>query len=162
MKEGPERIKNAIRGLSKEELFSLVIPGKWTIAEIIIHLADGETVGACRFRQALAGHPRELASYNEAEWAEKLNYGGQSLETIYMYLDLFTLLRKTSSILFHQCRNEDWLKSGLHPERGKMNLRSLLELYADHSERHLEQILERRKLLGNPLQMDLILKTRLY
>lgn len=78
------------------------------------------------------------------------------------HLSLFEFLRKTTGALLNKCTENDWTKNGVHPQRGKMNLRGLLELYADHSERHLGQILERRTLVGKPLQMKLILEDRLY
>jgi hypothetical protein len=160
--KGPQRIKEAIKGLTNNELHGSPIPGKWTIAEILIHLADAEIIGSCRIRQAFTEHPGDFPGYNESKWAKVLNYQSQSLEIVFLNIELFRLLRKTTSLIFRNCTDADWLKEGTHPERGKMNLRAVLELYADHSERHLQQILERRALLGKPLQMELMIKERLY
>lgn len=161
-KEGPQKIRKSIEGLTAEELKNKIIPNKWSIAEIIIHLADAEIIGSCRIRQAFTEHPGPFPFYKEAEWAVKLNYQQQPIEYINTNIDLFELLRKTSVAIFECCTEDDWLKTGLHPERGEMTLREVLELYADHSERHLEHILERRNMLGKPIQMEIILKDRLY
>jgi hypothetical protein len=48
--EGPDRIKSSIVGLTEQDLKASVIPGKWTIAEIVVHLADAEIIAACRIR----------------------------------------------------------------------------------------------------------------
>jgi hypothetical protein len=56
----------------------------------------------------------------------------------------------------------DWTNTGIHPEWGNLSLRHLLELYADHSERHIGQILELRKLLNKSLDFPLLLEKRLY
>ncbi len=161
-KKGPQRIRKSIEGLTGEELKMHVIPGKWSIAEILIHLADADIIGACRIRQAFTVHPGPFPYYLEADWAVKLNYQQQLVEYINSNLDLFELLRKTTSVIFDNCSSDDWSKTGIHPERGEMSLREVLELYADHSERHLEQILERRIILGKPLPMEIILPYRLY
>lgn len=58
--------------------------------------------------------------------------------------------------------SKNTLKKGCHPESGEITLRSILELYSDHSERHIWQILQRRKLMGKPLDFPLILDERLY
>ena len=161
-KEGPQRIRQSIEGLTVEELKRKVIKDKWSIAEILIHLADADIIGSCRVRQAFTGHPGPFPYYKEAEWAVKLNYQQQTIEYINSNLDLFELLRKTTAVIFDNCSETDWTKTGLHPERGEMTMRVVLELYADHSERHLEHILERRNILGKPIQMEIILKDRLY
>jgi hypothetical protein len=64
--------------------------------------------------------------------------------------------------LLEQAPAEDWVRSGTHPAFGVVILRNLLELYADHIERHIEQILDSRARLGRPLNMEAILPRRLY
>jgi len=159
---GPERIRKAISGLTEDEMKARPIPGKWSIAEIVIHLADGEIVASCRIRQAYCEHPDPFPYYIEAEWAEKLKYQKRDLLNLADYLSMFELLRRTTAPILYSCTEKDWIKEGIHPQRGKMNLRGLLELYADHSERHIVQILERRTLLGKHLDMEIILPDRLY
>ncbi|HEY4875485.1 MAG TPA: DinB family protein [Puia sp.] len=160
--DGPKRVRKCIKDLTKGDLRAKPIPGKWSIAEIVIHLADGEIIGACRFRQAYTNHTGPFPFYNEAVWAEEMCYQEQSAAIIESNLRLFSLLRQTTANLFAGFEDSDWSKTGIHPERGEMTLRGLLELYADHSERHIEQILERRKLLGKQLPVKIILRDRLY
>jgi len=67
-----------------------------------------------------------------------------------------------SGSLFARAPEAAWARTGRHAEWGEMTLRQLLELYADHGERHLSQILARREALGRPLAMDPLLPERLY
>ena len=127
-----------------------------------MHLADAEIMGAARIRQALAQSGRDFACYDEAVWADQLAYQNRSRQAVEDALALFTALRRATSPLLHRAVAHHWQKTGFHPELGPVTLRQLLELYADHSERHLAQILERRRLLGIPLRMALLLETRLY
>ena len=159
---GPERIWEAIDGLSDAELKLQVIPGKWSIFEIVIHVAEGEIIGACRFRQALADHPDPFPYYKEAVWAEVMQYQQQSVQFLRDNILMFEMMRKTTVDLLKRCTAEQWQKTGTHPVRGTMTVRQLLELYADHSERHIVQILERRELIGKPRHMEIFLEDRLY
>ena len=77
-------------------------------------------------------------------------------------LDLFGRLRSISSRLLRRAPPGSWRSAAVHPEWGELTLRQLLELYADHGERHLEQVLDRRQRLGRPLAMDRPLPVRLY
>jgi uncharacterized damage-inducible protein DinB len=159
---GHKNIVQAVQGLSIEELKERPIPGKWSIFEIVMHLADAEIIGACRFRQVLSLHSGLLPVYDEAAWAVHLDYQSKSRDYFDSNLNLFNDLRKTTTTLLLACTDEDWAKTGDHPARGTMTLRGLLELYADHSERHLVQILERRRLLKKQIDIEIFLKDRLY
>lgn len=148
--------------MSETELKARPFEGKWSTLEILIHIADAELIGSCRIRQALAEHTDDYPYYIQDKWAKDLNYQGFSMDELDSCLELFRYLRACNSILFAKMDESDWSKKGIHPERGEMNVRELLELYADHSERHIDQIAERRELLNNPHSMELILKDRLY
>jgi len=159
---GPDRIRKAIDGLSDAELKLQVIPGKWSIFEIVIHVAEGEIIGACRFRQALADHPEPFPWYKEAVWAQVMQYQQQSLQFLRDNILMFEMMRSTTADLLKRCTAEQWQKTGTHPMRGTMTVRQLLELYADHSERHIVQILQRRELIGKPRDLEILLEDRLY
>lgn len=161
-KEGPDRIRRSVDGLSEEELKQRVIDGKWSILQIVIHVTDSELVGAVRLRQCYAQSDTRFPFYDQDIWADAFDYQEQSIDQMADALDLFESIRKTGYIILEKCRKKDWLKKGFHPESGEITLRNILELYSDHSERHLEQILQRRKLLEKPLDMPLILDKRLY
>jgi hypothetical protein len=75
---------------------------------------------------------------------------------------LLRLLRRVTGRIFTAAQGDDWSASAIHPDYGEITLRNLLELYADHSERHVEQILECRRLLRSPLEMEALLPKRLY
>lgn len=155
--KGPERIRNAIEGLTEEELKSRLIENKWTIAEILIHLADAEIIGACRFRMIICGQKENLPVYNQAQWAIDMDYKQNAMNEIKEHLELFKKLRSTTSLLLNEIKDSGWRKTGYHPERGMITLRDILEIYADHSERHLKQILLRRKYLNKELEIRPIL-----
>ena len=158
----PDRLIRALDGLSEEELRSQPIPGKWSIQEIVIHVADSETVGAIRIRKVLAESFAALPGYDESVWAVRLGYRERDANFRRASLHAFRNLRETASAIFRAASPSDWMREGRHPEWGAVTLRQLLELYADHGERHVAQIVERRRLLGHSASPDPLLPLRLY
>lgn len=162
-KAGPERLRRMIYGLDELDLRNYVIPSKWNILEIVIHVAQSELVGACRIRQTITGSDRLFPFYDQDIWVNSLiRERNSTVRDMFEHLQLFDDLRETTSKIFEKASLNDWTRTGIHPENGIMTLRQLLELYADHSERHIEQIDERRKLLGKAIAIEQILPVRLY
>ena len=156
------RIARAIEGLAPAELSARLVPDKWTIQEIVCHVADSETCGALRIRLTLAQPGGPLPAYDQDRFATALAYADFDEALVRETLDLFTRLRTVSGRLLARVPEEAWSRSGRHAQWGEVTLRQLLELYADHGERHLSQILDRRRALGRPLAMDALLPERLY
>lgn len=156
----PARLDRALHTLPEADETARPIAGKWSIREIVAHLTDAETVGATRFRFTLAEPGSRLPVYDQAAWARRLGYqdgwAGGAAEAA----RVFAVVRGRSARLLRHRRDEDWRRRAHHPEWGDLTLRERLELYADHGERHLEQILERRARLGHPLEP--LLAGRLY
>lgn len=159
---GHERVVTVLKGLTLEDLKAQPRPGKWSIFQIILHLADAEIMGAARIRQAFAEPGSTFSFYDQDIWADTFDYQNQGSEALQTALQLFENLRRTGTEIFRRAKEEDWQKAGLHPEHGNTTLRNVLELYADHSERHIAQILEIRKLLGKELDFPLLIEKRLY
>jgi uncharacterized damage-inducible protein DinB len=159
----PAHLRTAVSGLSREELQARPRPGKWSIIEIARHLTDGEVVGAGRIRSAWAEPGTNFIGYNQDRWAVALDYQPTDSPELDATLDLFEALRRTTTVIFQRASENDWLhRWGMHPQHGPVTLRNLLELYADHGERHLGQILTLRALLRRPMDLPVLLPERLY
>lgn len=159
---GPACLQTAVAGLTDDGLRARPRPGKWSILQIVIHLADAEVMGAARIRQVFAQPGANLAVYDQELWCETFEYQRFDPKAVRDALDLFKSLRAATGRIFGNATDPDWKKSGFHPEFGTLTLRQLLELYADHSERHIEQILENRRILKKPVEIPILLKERLY
>ncbi len=160
--EAPDRLNAILKGLSARDVQAHAKPGKWSIQEIAIHLADAEIMGAARVRQAFAEPGSTFAVYDQDVWANTFEYKNFDSKTFYSMIMLFDSLRLNTAKIFKRASARDWEKFGRHPEWGDLSLRQLLELYADHGERHFHQILELRILLGKALDFPLLLTKRLY
>ncbi len=160
--KAPERLNSVLHGLTVQELQECPLSGKWSIQEIAIHLADAEIMGAARIRQAFAEPGSVFAVYDQEIWAGVFNYQGFDSKAFYSAVMMFDSLRLNTSKVFNRAKAADWQRAGVHPDWGTLTLRNLLELYADHGERHFGQIVHLRQLVGNPIDFPLLLTERLY
>ena len=133
----PSAITKAIRGLNNNQLKKPPKKGKWSIAQIIAHLSDGEIVLSYRFRKVLAEPGTKIESYNQNKWAENLHYKKADCKKM---LALFIAIRKTNVELLKSLSEKEWKRFGIHSERGKENVEKMLLLYAGHDMNHLKQI----------------------
>jgi hypothetical protein len=141
-RRGPEVLAMVLTGVFGEEEDFVPAPGKWTIRQLIAHLADAELVGAHRFRQVIAEDNPTLIAYDQDAWTANLDYARrkpkQSLET-------FRRVRAENFELLKELPESAWLRTGNHSERGPVSLRELLEGYAGHAESHARQMQEIRE-----------------
>ena len=140
-RRGPELLAVVLTGVFGEEEDFPPAPGKWSIRQIVAHLADAEMVGAHRFRQVAAEDNPTLVAFDQDAWARNLDYARrkpkQSLETFRrIRAENYGLLKDQPPVVFERtCR---------HSENGIMTLHQMLEGYAGHAESHARQLQEIR------------------
>lgn len=136
-RRGPELVAVVLTGVSGEEEDFVTEPGKWSIRQIVAHLADADLVGAHRFRQLVAEENPTLVAFDQNLWTKNLDYARrkpkQSLET-------FRRIRTESYDLLKELPREAFDRAGNHTERGRVTLGELLEGYAGHAESHARQM----------------------
>lgn len=135
--KGYEQVKEAIRSLTEEELHFKPGPNRWSIHEIIVHLADAEIVGVHRLKRVLAEDNPTLTAYDQDAWANSLSYSVQDAQRV---LELFGLLRETMLVVLKRANEADWQRTGVHEEAGILTFAQLLERYVNHVSNHLGQI----------------------
>ncbi len=133
----PSAIAKAIRGLNNNQLQKPPKKGKWSIAQIVSHLTDGEIVLSYRIRKILADPGSKIESYDQNKWAKSLHYENADCQK---KLTLFTAIRKENVELLKSLTSKEWKRFGIHSERGKENIEKMLLLYAGHDMNHLKQI----------------------
>ncbi|MDQ6707475.1 MAG: DinB family protein [Acidobacteriota bacterium] len=131
----PGRLKELLNRLGAEGVQVSLSPGKWSVREIVCHLADTEIAHGFRMRQALAEARHIIQPFDQDRWAE--NYAGFNAHAA---LDVFAALRKWNAGLIAAIPSEALLKPLTHPERGEMTIRTLIETMAGHDLNHLQQI----------------------
>jgi hypothetical protein len=137
LREMPVALPRAVEGLSPQQLRESERPGKWSIGQILQHLADSEVVWAWRMRLILAQDRPRLTGYDQDLWAERLHYDEADPSDA---LELFTVLRRANLRLVDGASTADLKRVGVHVERGEESLEHLCRLYAGHDLLHLRQI----------------------
>jgi hypothetical protein len=112
-------------------------PGKWSIGQILQHLADSDVVWAWRMRLILAQDRPRLTGYDQDLWADRLHYDQEDPSEA---LELFGVLRRANLRLLERASPADLKRVGVHVERGEESLEHLRRLYAGHDLLHLRQI----------------------
>lgn len=135
-RRGPELLAVVTTGVFGEEEDFVTAPGKWSIRQIIAHLADCELVYGHRMRQIVAEENPTLIAFDQDAWARNLDYAHrkpkQSLET-------FRRLRAENYELLKELPEAAFARSGNHTERGPITLEAIVEVGAQHVESHARQ-----------------------
>ena len=133
----PGRIVTVIRTLGPSQLARRPAPGKWSIREIITHLADTEMVMCCRARWIAFENRPTLVPFDQNKWAA--GRAGEK-DSVAETIERFRLLRRSQLRLFRNASKKAFGRTGFHPERGVITLREQLETLAGHDLNHLAQI----------------------
>jgi hypothetical protein len=133
----PHILSQLIEGVADDELRRRPAPSKWSVVEIIAHLADDELVTAWRYHQMIEHDGEKLWSFDQDRWAE---LGSYALRDTKEALNLFCLLRQTNLRMLDRLSPEEWRREGQHTERGHMTVRDLATHMAAHDINHIEQI----------------------
>ena len=114
-------------------------PDRWTIHEIIVHIADSEANSYVRCRRFIAEPGMAVMAYDEMIWARRLDYHAQSPDTA---LELFKELRAASYHLIKTLPETPWNNTVVHSESGVMTMDDWLDIYDRHIPDHIAQMQE--------------------
>ena len=112
-------------------------PERWSVAEIVSHLADAEIVFAYRVRRILAAPGSAIEPFEQADWVRSQHAGASDAHAS---LALFTAIRQSMLGLIGRLSEAELDSYGEHAERGPESVRYLQSLMAGHDRNHLAQI----------------------
>ncbi len=135
---GPNAITAAVAGVAEQVLDYQPSPEKWSIRQIVAHLADVEIIYGYRMRQMLADEKPQIAPIDQDNWARNLNYRTAPVSGS---LEQYTALRRANLRLLRRIEVQDLARGAFHPERGRIvTLEELLGMMVGHDPNHLQQI----------------------
>lgn len=139
LRSTPKTITALLRGKTVAFLKKQSASGKWSIAQILAHLADSEIVLAYRLRLVAAASGTPIQAFDQDLWQSNAGY---LQHTPREALELFSVLRGTNVAFLTSLKPEQWNLFGLHAERGQESIIRMVEMYAGHDVNHLRQIRE--------------------
>ena len=132
-----ENLSKLLQGLDKQKLMYRPDPDKWSIAEILAHLADAEVVAAWRLRLVLSQNGATIQSFDQNVWADTFNYQQRDARAS---LETFRVLRASNLAMLESIPEKLWDNYGTHQERGRETVAHIVSMYAGHDLNHLRQV----------------------
>ncbi len=144
LRQLPERLRAAVKGLNEAQLDTPYRDGGWTVRQVVHHFADSHANSYIRFKLALTEDWPTIKPYDEAAWA-RLPDSGMPIEPS---LEFIAGVHARLVGLLESISDEDFEKGFNHPERGRMTLATNLAIYDWHSRHHVAHIMRLRERMG--------------
>lgn len=133
----PAKLQRLLKGVSPAKLRKRPQPNKWSISEIVCHLADTELVGGFRMRLILGAPGTPITPFDQDVWVTALHYDKRDARKA---LDQFRVLREANLALLKTLTPAQWKQVGMHAERGPESVETIAKMFAGHDVNHLRQI----------------------
>ncbi len=143
--EGPKLLRDAVAGMTAEQLKARPVAGKWSTLEVVAHIADAEPLYADRIKRIVAENEPVLFKIDPDQFVARLAYDRRDVET---ELALITALRAHMVPILRSLPPSDFQRIGRHSEDGPLTLETILQRIANHIPHHLPFIAEKRQALG--------------
>lgn len=142
---GPALLRQAVAGMSRQQLVARPVADKWSTLEVVCHLADFDPILADRMKRVIAEERPTLLGADENRFAAALAYQERDLEE---ELTLIEKTRQQMGRILATLPEAALARVGVHNERGPLTLERLLTTAGNHLPHHLKFIQEKRQALG--------------
>ncbi len=132
-----KKLERIIKGLPAAKLRKRPAPNKWSISEILAHLADTEIVVSFRMRLILAAPGTPIAAVDQDSWVTSGHYEKRYPRKS---VEQFRVVREANLALLKSLTPQQWKHYGMHSERGQETIELIVRMYAGHDINHLQQI----------------------
>jgi hypothetical protein len=133
----PDKVEALVVDVPASELVMSYLPGEWSIAQNVHHLADAHMNAFFRFKRILIGGQPEIFHFDQKNWARTMEATTQDVEDSLMILHG---LHRRWCHLMESIGEAEWDKYGIHDQAGMVTLEDVLLAYANHGDAHLKQI----------------------
>lgn len=133
----PADLEAEVIGLSDSQLDTPYREGGWSVRQVVHHLVDSHMNSVIRMKLILTEDHPTLKPYDQEKWAELPDTKRLPIEGS---LQELKGLHRRWCYLLDQLTDEQWQRTGYHPENGVMVLENFLKIYSHHGENHLKQI----------------------
>jgi hypothetical protein len=133
----PKRLESLVKRALASKLRKRPAPDKWSVVEILAHLADTEIVVGWRIRSILGAPGTPIQAFDQDAWAAVGNYAKRDPRKS---IEQFRAVRDANLALYKSLSPEQWKHFGMHAERGEESLQRILHMMAGHDINHLSQI----------------------
>ena len=140
----PARLREAVNGLTPEQIETPYRPGGWTVRQVVHHVPDSHLNAFIRFKLALTEDTPTIKPYDEARWADLAD----TTVPIATSLTLLEAVHERWIALLRAMTPADFERQLVHPETGRQRLDQVLALYAWHGPHHVAHVTSLRQRMG--------------
>ena len=133
----PKKLQRLIKGVPTNKLRKRPAPDKWSVSEIVAHLADAEIVGGFRMRLIRGAPGTPIAAFDQDSWVTSGHYDKRDPAKS---IELHRVLRKANLALLKSLTPEQWKQYGQHAERGQESIEQIVRMVAGHDINHTQQM----------------------
>jgi hypothetical protein len=133
----PKELERLIEGVSPSRLRRRPAPGKWSVAEILAHLADVEIVTSWRIQAILVAPGTAIQAMDQDALVTAGHYDQRDPRKS---VEVFRVLREMNLALYKTLTPEQWQHHGIHSDRGPETVEDIVRLYAGHDLNHARQV----------------------
>ncbi len=145
IKSFPEKLREALTGLSEEQLDTPYRAGGWTIRQLVHHCADSHMNAFIRFKLALTEDVPVIKPYEEAEWAKGEDYK----VPVKFSITIIDNLHVRWGVLLDTLSDADLERRYYHPGHNRVfTVKEAVCHYAWHARHHLAHISSLRMRMG--------------
>ena len=137
-----DKLERLIDGVPIATLRKRPAPDRWSVNEILAHLADAEIVSSFRIRMVLGCPGAPIPAYDQNAWVISGHYAERDPR---QSLEQFRVLRAGNLALLESLDPDQWTHYGMHSERGQESIEHMARMLAGHDINHVRQI---EQLLG--------------
>lgn len=142
---GPDRLQSAVTGLSREQMISRPITGRWSVLEVVCHLVDTDANIAHRIKRVLSEERPVFDRVKPELMLTALAYHDRDVED---ELGIFDLTRRQIGRILRASPPEAWERTGVVGDRGDRTVGQMINGVVEHLAHHLGFVIERRRALG--------------
>jgi len=135
----PALLSTVLRDLPKQMWLYKPSPERWSVHEIILHLADSEAIAYMTCRRFIAEPGSPMLKIDGARWAETLGYFHQSTREA---LEIVHQLRRMTYQLLLTLPEPVWERAVEVPTEDPLTLNRWIEIQERHIPHHIDQMKE--------------------
>jgi hypothetical protein len=132
-----KKLAQLIKAVPTAKLRKRPAPDRWSVGEILAHLADAEIVGGFRMRLILGAPGTPVAAFDQDSWVTSGHYNKRDPRKS---VEQFRAVREANLALLKSLTPEQWKHYGMHAERGQETIEHIARMFAGHDINHLRQI----------------------
>ena len=142
---GPDRLRSAVTGLSREQLILRPIARRWSVLEVVCHLVDTDVNIAHRIKRVLSEERPVFDRVKPELMRAALAYHDRDVED---ELGIFDLTRRQIGRILRASPPVAWERTGVVGDRGDRTVGQMINGAVEHLAHHLRFVIEKRFALG--------------